>query len=146
VLTSAGAFAQSCTDDVVDIRTDKARAQFKIEIADTPAEQAQGLMHRESMPRFSGMLFVYPKPTRATFWMRNTLLPLDMLFVDEAGVVQYIHENATPLSEDVIDGGSGVKAVLEINGGLSKMLGLGVGSQMRHPSFDITRAAWPCIE
>lgn len=145
-MLSSVAVAQACVPEVVNIRHDGAKARFTIEIADDPAEQARGLMNRESMARFAGMLFVYDRPTRATFWMKNTLIPLDMLFVDEAGVVVKIHPMATPLSETVIDGGQGVKAVLEINGGLAQALGLGEGAELQHPTFSDVGAAWPCLE
>ena len=78
--------------------------------------------------------------------MKNTLIPLDMLFIDETGVVQVLHENAVPHSEKTIDGGRGVKAVLEINGGLAATLGLGVGAEVQHPAFDQELAVWPCGE
>ena len=101
-------------------------------------------MFREEMSRFSGMLFVYPKPQKVAFWMKNTLLPLDMIFLTFDGVVARIHENAEPLSETSIPGGSNILAVLEINGGLSQKLGIRTGAQMRHPAFDPETAAWPC--
>ncbi len=101
-------------------------------------------MFRESMPTSAGMLFVYDRPQRASFWMRNTLIPLDMVFADENGVVTRIHENAVPLDETGIDGGPGVQFVLEINGGLAARLGLDVGDEMRHPAIEGETAAWPC--
>jgi len=87
------------------------------------------------MPTLGGMLFVYDQPRHATFWMRNTLISLDMLFISPAGVVEHIHENAIPGDETVIDGGRGIQAVLEINGGLSERLGIEVGAMIQHPSF-----------
>jgi uncharacterized membrane protein (UPF0127 family) len=143
VLAGSGAWA-ACSDTAVDLRGDWGAARFTVELADEPAERAQGLMHRESMARSAGMLFLYEAPQRATFWMRNTLIPLDMIFMDETGTVTHVHENAIPLDETTIDGGSGVQAVLEINGGLSGALGIGVGSQLRHPGLDQSVAAWPC--
>jgi uncharacterized membrane protein (UPF0127 family) len=137
------AFAQ-CEPGQVDLRGDWGQARFSVEITDDPGERAQGLMNRESLPRSAGMLFVYEAPQRAVFWMKNTLIPLDMIFLDETGTVTHIHENAVPLDETGIDGGPGVLAVLEINGGLSRRFGLEVGSQLRHPAFDSATAAWPC--
>ena len=142
-LGASGAFAD-CSETRVDIRGDWGTASFRVELADEPAERAQGLMNRESMPRSSGMLFVYEAPQRATFWMKNTLIPLDMIFLDETGTVTRIHENAIPLDETTIDGGPGVQAVLEINGGLSRAIGVDIGSELRHPSLDPAIAAWPC--
>ena len=89
------------------------------------------------------MLFVYPRPQFAAFWMKNTLIPLDMLFIDERGRAKAIHSNAIPGDETLIPGGNGVLAVLEINGGLAKALGIGVGAEMRHPIFG-EAAHWPC--
>ncbi len=134
----------ACEPSVVDLRTESAKARFTIEIADDDDERAQGLMHVEKMPRFEGMLFIYDGPLHAFFWMKNTLISLDMLFINERGVVTHIHENAVPLSTESIDGGKDVLAVLEINGGLARKLGLTVGAEVRHPAFDQSEAAWPC--
>ncbi|WP_415402675.1 DUF192 domain-containing protein [Tateyamaria sp. SN3-11] len=137
------AFAQ-CSDDTVWIRGEFGQARFSVEIADDEAERATGLMHRPSMAASAGMLFIYPRPRRLSFWMRNTLIELDMLFVDPTGVVRNIHHRAIPLDETSIFGGNGLTHVLEINGGLAKMLGISVGDQLRHPSFPQSDAAWPC--
>jgi uncharacterized membrane protein (UPF0127 family) len=141
---AGGAAAAACTDAAVDVRGDWGTARFTVELADDPAERAQGLMNRPSMPRSAGMLFLYEAPQRATFWMKNTLIPLDMIFLDETGTVTRIHENAVPLDETMIDGGEGVLAVLEINGGLASAIGIAEGSQLRHPGLDQSIAAWPC--
>jgi len=142
VFTSA-AFAAVCDADKVTLRGAWGEAGFSVEVVDNDETRAQGLMFRESMPRFSGMLFVYDQPGHARFWMKNTLIPLDMLFLDENGVVTRIHENAIPGDLTSIDGGLGVLAVLEINGGVSKMLGIKVGSEVRHPAFG-DKATWAC--
>ena len=89
------------------------------------------------------MLFVYERPQVVSFWMRNTLIPLDMIFMDETGRVARIHENAVPLDETGIEGGDGIQFVLEINGGLAGQLGIVEGSQLRHPSIG-NNAAWAC--
>ena len=135
--------AAECRDDRLDLRGAWGQAAFAVEVADEPRERSLGLMNRPSMPRGAGMLFVYDQPQRATFWMRNTLIPLDMIFADETGTVTRIHENAIPLDETTIDGGEGVLFVLEINGGLASRLGLGEGTEFRHPAIGNT-AAWPC--
>jgi len=140
----AGSVAADCAPETVDIRGQGATLRFSVTLADTPATRSKGLMFVETMPRFEGMLFVYDTPTRATFWMRNTLIPLDMIFIDPTGLVVGIHENAVPMSEEIIDGGEGIQSVLEINGGLSKRLGLRAGMEVRHPSFDPETAVWPC--
>jgi uncharacterized membrane protein (UPF0127 family) len=101
-------------------------------------------MNRPEMARSAGMLFIYEEPQRVSFWMANTLIPLDMIFMDEHGTVTRIHENAVPLDRTAIPGGEGVQYVLEINGGLSEAIGITVGSEMRHPAIDEALAVWPC--
>lgn len=127
--------AAACVDDAITVSGDFGTARFAIDLADDPEERAQGLMFVEQMPTLGGMLFVYETPQHATFWMRNTLIPLDMLFASPAGVITHIHENAIPGDETVIDGGTGVTAVLEINGGLAQRLGIKTGDILQHPSF-----------
>lgn len=133
-----------CRDAAVDLRGPWGQAQFTVEVVDTPETRAQGLMFRESMGRWAGMLFVYEEPGRAVFWMRNTLIPLDMIFVDPAGIVTRVHSDAVPLDETPIDGGGGVLYVLEINAGMAERLGIAPGSELRHPRIDPALAAWPC--
>lgn len=140
------AFASSCNPGTVDIRGPDGRAQFSVELAETPDQQQIGLMYREHMPSSAGMLFVFERPKRAGFWMRNTLIPLDMLFADSTGRITRVHANAIPHDETLIDGGEGVKFVLEINGGLAARLGIRAGAEMRHPSIEPSNAAWPCAE
>jgi len=134
----------ACRDDQVDLRGGWGQVRFAVEIADTDDTRARGLMHRETMPRFSGMLFIYDRPDRAVFWMENTLLPLDMLFIDETGRVSHIHHEARPLDRTPIDGGEDVLMVLEINGGMARRLGITEGSELRHPRLDPAQALWTC--
>jgi uncharacterized protein len=133
-----------CQPETLEVRGQGGVARFTVEVADSNAERSQGLMFRETMPASSGMLFVYDSPRRASFWMENTLIPLDMVFADETGVVTRIHENAVPKDRTPIDGGTGVQFVLEINGGLARRLGIAEGSALRHPSIDQSVAAFPC--
>ena len=142
LLASVPALAAG-SDDAVYLRGPWGQARFSVEVADEPHEQAQGLMHRESMANSAGMLFVYPRPGSPSFWMRNTLIELDMLFIDPEGRVQRIHQRAQPLDETPIFGGHNILAVLEINGGLSERYGITVGSEVRHPAF-ADQAAWAC--
>lgn len=127
-----------------DSAPDNAIVRFSVEIADDAAERAQGLMNRESMAASSAMLFVYDAPQSVSFWMKNTLIPLDLLFIDAAGQVKAVHPMAKPLDTTPIPGGEAIQYVLEINGGLAGQLGLGPGSVLRHPSIDQTLAIWPC--
>ena len=140
----AAAASAACRDDRVSLRGDWGQAQFTVEVVDDPAERAQGLMFRESLAASAGMLFVYEYPQRVSFWMKNTLIPLDMIFVDETGVVQAIKHEAQPGDLTPIPGGDNILVVLEINGGMARRIGIAVGSQMRHAVFDRSGAVWPC--
>jgi len=133
-LAAAPVFAL-CADDKVTVTGDFGRATFTVDIADDDETRAQGLMFVEDMGTLEGMLFIYEEPRRATFWMRNTLIPLDMLFTGPNGEILSIHPDAIPLDETTIDGGSGVSHVLEINGGLAQRLGIAEGDVLQHPSF-----------
>jgi len=145
VLSFWAAVAQAaCAPGQVDLRGPWGQAQFTVEIADTDETRARGLMHRERMARSAGMLFIYDAPTEPSFWMRNTLIPLDMLFIDPEGRITRIHHEAQPLDETPIPGGPNVLMVLEINGGLARRLGITEGSEIRHPRLDQDIAAWPC--
>ena len=143
-MAPVGAAHAACTDTTVALRGTSGVQQFSVEVADDAAEQSQGLMFREKMASSAGMLFVFPKPKHAQFWMRNTLIPLDMIFADATGRVTRVHANAIPHDETPIDGGEGVAFVLEINGGLAARMGIAEGSQMRHPSIAQSTAVWPC--
>lgn len=134
-----------CADDRVTIVGEFGQATFTIEVADDPQERAQGLMFVEQMPTLSGMLFVYERPQNVSFWMKNTLIPLDMIFAGPDGEILRIHENAIPGDLTPIPGGEGVQMVLELNGGLSARLGLQEGAVMQHPSFG-PDAILPCGE
>ena len=90
----------------MDLRGDWGVAGFNVEVADDPKERERGLMFVTEMPFSAGMLFVYEEPRRAVFWMKNTLIPLDMIFMDPSGVVTHIHENAIPRDLTGIDGGA----------------------------------------
>ena len=136
--------AESCRDDRIELRGDFGTARFRVAVADTPQTRAQGLMHVPEMPRMAGMLFVYERPQAVSFWMENTLIPLDMIFADHTGTVRRIHENASPLDRTPIPGGDGIQYVLEINGGLAARIGLSAGDEMRHPAIAPEHASWPC--
>ncbi|MEZ5755668.1 MAG: DUF192 domain-containing protein [Paracoccaceae bacterium] len=143
-LIPGAVLAASCAPDVVELRGPGGQQRFSVELADDGAERAQGLMFRESMPMSSGMLFVYEAPQRASFWMKNTLIPLDMIFADETGRVTRVHAEAIPGDTTPVDGGDGVRFVLEINGGLAARMGIVPGAALRHPAIPQDRAAWPC--
>ena len=134
-----------CRPEQLELRTPLgAILRFSVEVADDPDERARGLMFREHMPSAAGMLFVFPEPKQANFWMKNTPLPLDIIFADETGTVTRVQQNAVPFSETLIDGGPGVAHVLEINGGLAGPMGIAPGTVMRHPAIPAGLAAWGC--
>ncbi|KIC08492.1 hypothetical protein RA19_20960 [Leisingera sp. ANG-M1] len=141
---ASASWAADCAPGRVDLRGSWGQIGFSVEIADDEQERAQGLMFRESLPRGAGMLFVYEHPQTAAFWMKNTLIPLDIIFLDENGLVTTVHENAVPGDLTPIPGGDHVFAVLEINGGLARRYGISAGTQMRHEIFSRTAAVWPC--
>ena len=132
VLCAGGVWA-ACSDSVATVATDTAKVRFQVELAITAQHKAQGLMHRETLPDRAGMLFIYPNPQSVSFWMRNTLIPLDMIFIDDQGSVARVLHNAVPLDETPIYGGDAIKAVLEINAGLAKKYGISDTSMVVHP-------------
>lgn len=145
--------AETCDPAAVVFPANEARAQaarVAVEVADTDAERARGLMFRRDLPPGQGMLFVYPAPQQVAFWMRNTLIPLDMLFVDGAGVVRHIHRGARPHDETPIPGAApGDPAperqfVLEVAAGEVDRLGLSVGDALASPLVAQGKAAAPC--
>ena len=104
-------------------------------LADTPQRQAQGLMFVRSLPELRGMLFVHQQPRAISMWMKNTYIPLDMVFIDDRGRIQQIVPQTTPHSLELIRSNSPAKAVLEIAGGEAQRLGLHPGQQVNHPAL-----------
>jgi uncharacterized membrane protein (UPF0127 family) len=135
--------AAECRDDRVTIKGDFGEAHITVQVADDPAERAQGLMNVPEMATLQGMLFVYASPQPVAFWMRNTLIPLDMIFAAPDGTISAIHENAVPMDETPIPGGGDVQFVLEVNGGLTERLGIEPGDVLQHPAIG-EGAALPC--
>lgn len=119
----------------LEIESGGRRHRFTVEMADNDERRTLGLMHRRSMPADAGMLFDFKRDSPVSMWMRNTLIPLDMLFMDRTGRVTHIHERAVPMSETIIESGGSVRAVLELNGGTVQRLGLKVGDRLIHPMF-----------
>jgi len=144
VFVGGAAMAGACREDMAHLRGPEGEAAFRVEVADTEAERAQGLMHRDSLATSAGMLFVYPRPQRVGFWMKNTLIPLDMIFMDATGTVRRIGHEAQPHDTTPVFGGNQIQTVLEINGGLARRIGIAPGWEMRHPAVDQAAAAWPC--
>lgn len=140
----------ACEADRVLFQTPSGPAVVSVEIADDEAERAQGLMFRRSLPENGGMLFIYDRPRQVSFWMRNTLIPLDLVFLDDTGTVRHIHRGARPLDETPIPGAAAGDPrperlmIVEVASGEADRLGLAVGQPMAHPRLDQDRAALPC--
>lgn len=111
------------------------RYTFQIELARTPAQRQQGLMFRERLAPDAGMLFDYEKPQPVAMWMKNTYIPLDMIFINGEGIITHISTRAVPLSLQPISSKGPVRAVLEVNGGITDHLGISVGDEVRHAIF-----------
>jgi uncharacterized membrane protein (UPF0127 family) len=136
---SPGAQLANFAKSELTIDSATGRHRFTVELAVTPEQLAQGLMFRRSMPADAGMLFEYERPQPASFWMKNTLIPLDMLFIAADGRIVNIHERAVPLSLDPIDSQGPVRAILELNGGTASRLGIKPGDVVHHPIFGNAR-------
>ncbi len=124
--------AQSTNDAaaVVTIVSANGKHNFNVELAETPAQMEQGLMFRRELAPDAGMLFDFKQPTMATMWMHNTLIPLDMLFVDERGRIVNIYERAVPQSDAIIAAEAPVRVVIELNGGTAARLGIRPGDRV----------------
>jgi hypothetical protein len=109
---------------------------FQVEVADSPEETERGLMNRKELGRDRGMIFDFGAPRPTGMWMKNTLIPLDMLFLDTDGTILAIARNARPGSLRIVDPGMPVKGVLEINGGQAAELGLKPGDRVVHRIFE----------
>jgi uncharacterized membrane protein (UPF0127 family) len=112
---------------------------FQVEMATTPQEQETGLMFRKSVPADGGMLFVFPIVQPEPFWMKNTLVPLDMVFINPDGTIRAIAENTVPFSLAPVDSGGPVKAVLELQGGLTAKETISVGDKVIAAPFGNTK-------
>jgi uncharacterized membrane protein (UPF0127 family) len=108
--------------------------KFEVELATTAAERERGLMFRKTLAPNAGMLFLYPDEQQVAFWMKNTLIPLDMLVLKADGSIARIAHDAVPLDETPIPSNAAVKAVLEVNGGTAQALGIKEGDKVDYPS------------
>ena len=131
---------------VLSISTsDGERHCFSVQLADTAEKQRQGLMYIQSLPQDEGMLFNYPDEQPRSMWMKNTYIPLDMLFIRADGSIANIARNTTPHSLTSIGSQGNVKAVLEINGGLTDELIIRAGDTVHHEVFDNAHACWSLL-
>ena len=118
------------------IEIESGRIDYSVEVADTPETTARGLMFRESLGDRAGMLFVFSPPREPSMWMKNTLIPLDMLFLDGEGEIIAIARNAVPGSLRHLSPEMPVSGVLEINGGQAATLNIRPGDRVHHAAFN----------
>jgi uncharacterized protein len=118
--------------DLLTIDTKAGPKTFKIEVALTNDQQATGLMFRTKLAEDEGMLFPHDEPREVTMWMRNTYVPLDMVFIRTDGIIHRIEANTEPMSERIISSNGPVGSVLEIVGGTASKLGIAPGDSVRH--------------
>lgn len=123
-------------DELVIETAGGARHGFRIELALSPDQQQQGLMFRRELAADAGMLFIYRPRQMVSMWMRNTMIPLDMLFIAEDGVIVKVVERTVPLSLATISSDRPVRAVLEVNGGTAARLRLAPGDRVLHRAFE----------
>ena len=121
--------------EVVTIETDDGPVRIDAEIADDELERNRGLMFRQSLGDNQGMLFIFQQPEMASFWMRNTILSLDIIFIGVDGRILNIADHTTPYSEDPIPAVGMTQAVLEIRAGRAEELGIRPGDRVRHRIF-----------
>ena len=132
-----GARADEITFETTTIAVETATGThaFTVELALSAKQRARGLMFRESLAADRGMLFLYPGETRMTMWMKNTLIPLDMVFIRADGQVVAVRENTVPHSLEAIGPEAPALAVLELAGGAARRFAIKAGARVRHPVF-----------
>lgn len=137
LIAGMNAVAASITFEEAPLTIDAATGEFEfqVEIAVSPEQRGLGLMFREDLAEDRGMLFDFGKLQRASMWMRNTYVPLDMLFVDPEGRITQIAADTRPLSDAVIASREPVRAVLELRAGVTAKLGIRPGDRVVHPLF-----------
>lgn len=127
--------AEAASPNRLAVVTATGAHNFKVEVMRTRAELEKGLMFRRQMAPDVGMLFDFGAPQDVSMWMKNTYLPLDMLFIGPDGKVVSVAENAVPMSETIISSGGPITGVLELNAGTAKRIGVRPGDLVRHPMF-----------
>lgn len=135
-LVALGAFgARAAETQSLEIVTKSGVHVFSVEIAKTDEERQTGLMYRKELAEGRGMLFDFTPEQQVSMWMKNTLIPLDMIFIRSDGRILRIAENTQPLSEKIISSGGLAKGVLEVIGGTAKKYGIAPGDRVAHPLF-----------
>ncbi len=134
-LSLAAAPAVAADPQTLEIVSKTGVHTFAVELAKTDTERAQGLMYRKELPEGRGMLFNFQRDDEVAMWMKNTYIPLDMLFIRADGRILRIAENTEPRSERIISSGGPVRGVLEVIGGTARKLGIAAGDRVAHPLF-----------
>jgi hypothetical protein len=135
LLALSAGLSQAANKSVVEIVTKTGVHSFSVEVVDNDADRAQGLMHRRSLPEGTGMLFDFHREQDVSFWMQNTYIPLDMIFIRADGRIHRIAENTVPLSLEQVPSRGPVRGVLEVIAGTSRKLGIAPGDRVAHPIF-----------
>jgi uncharacterized membrane protein (UPF0127 family) len=136
LMACAGNLAGAAELQTLEIASKTGVHAFQVEMAITPEEKEHGLMFRRELPEGQGMLFDFQFDQNVAFWMKNTYIPLDMLFIRADGRILRIAENTEPLSERNIPSGGPVRAVLEVIGGTAKKLGISPGDRVGGSIFN----------
>jgi uncharacterized membrane protein (UPF0127 family) len=134
MMAAVGARAESALETLV-IQSGGKSHSFQVEVMRTDAERAKGLMFRRYMPADRGMLFDFKTPGPAAMWMKDTYLPLDMVFIRANGTIARVEENTEPMSTRTIPSGEAVLGVLELNAGTAARLDIKAGDKVTHPLF-----------
>jgi uncharacterized membrane protein (UPF0127 family) len=135
-LAMPAAAAAKAKPSQLTVDTARGRQSFAVEVVREEVDRNRGLMFRRHMARRHGMLFDYDPPQNVAFWMKNTYIPLDIIFIGADGRIINIYAMTTPLSLEPLPAGGPVRGVLEINGGLSAKLGIKPGDRVHHKLFD----------
>jgi len=143
ICLSLNNLAFSCSPDSLFLKSNGVTTEIKVEVADNPQTRKQGLMYRDKLDPMSGMFFVFGKPKKVHFWMKNTSISLDIIFINKSGLVKRIVEGTTPFSKDLIYGGSDIQYVLELASGVSKDLNINKGTELMHPLIQ-KQSTRPC--
>jgi uncharacterized membrane protein (UPF0127 family) len=133
VFSAAG--SRAAETSVLEISSKTGVHSFSVEVVDNDADRAKGLMYRTSLPEGTGMLFDFQREQEVAFWMQNTYIPLDMIFIRADGRILRIAENTEPMSTRQIPSNGRVKGVLEVIAGTARKLGIAPGDRVAHPIF-----------
>ena len=135
-LFAAAVPAREAGQQTLEIATKSGVHVFAVEVVDNDADRAKGLMYRKELPEGRGMLFDFHREQEVSFWMQNTYIPLDMVFIRGDGRILRIAENTEPLSTRLIPSGGPVRAVLEVIAGTAQKLGIAPGDRVASPIFN----------